>query len=310
MKRLAPLVIAVIFGIVSASSAFGLQLPGPLVSTDWLQSHLADKKLVVIDLRSETDQSAYEKGHIPGARFLAWEDVRAKAVNQEGANLDYAVPSSAELEKRMQKLGVQKDSSVVIVSTWENPANAAMATRLYWTLKYYGDSAVAVLDGGTARWIAEKLKTEAGSATPALGNFRVQGKDESIRITAPAVLKAVEDKNAIIVDGRTPDFFRGEKKKGYVATSGHIPKAVNIPMPELLDPATQRLKSASSLKEIFLSRGITPDKPVIVYCDSGHLSTLVWFALKEVCGYPDVRQFDSSLHEWTKNPACPMVLGD
>ncbi len=309
MKRLPPVVIAVILNVLSACSAFGLQVPGPLVSTKWLQSHLSDKNLVVIDLRSDKDQDDYKKGHIPGARFFAWEDVRAESVSQEGTSLDYAIPPTAEFEKRIRELGVQKDSSVVIASTWENPANAAMATRLYWTLKYYGASSIAVLDGGTASWIVEKLKIEAGSVTPASGNFRAKGKDESIRITAPAVLKAVENKTAQVVDARTPDFFSGEKKKDYVAASGHIPNAVNIPMFELLDPATKQLKSASRLKELFLSKGITPDRPVIVYCDSGHLSTFTWFALKEVSGYPDVRQFDSSLHEWTKKPTRPMVLG-
>lgn len=307
MKRLLLNLITGFSILFSLSTAFALQLPGALVSTDWLQANLSDKSLVVIDLRKETAHDDYKKEHVPGARFFAWEDVRAEGLNQEGAKLEYKVPTPAEFEKYIQALGVNADSSVVIVSTWEDPSSAAMATRLYWTLKYYNLSSVAVLDGGMTRWKADNKKADAGSISPALGNFKVLKTNEGIRATSSTVLNAHETKSALILDARTPDFFKGEKKKDYVSAAGHIPGAINTPMTELIDPATKRLKSAESLKELFNSKGLRSDKQVIVYCDSGHLSTLEWFALKEIAGFQDVKQFDSSLHEWTKSQAHPMT---
>lgn len=307
MKRLLLNLITGFSILFSFSTAFALQLPGALVSTDWLQGNLSDKSLVVIDLRKETAHDDYKKAHIQGARFIAWEDVRAEGLNQEGAKLEYKVPTPAEFEKYIQALGVNANSSVVIVSTWEDPSSAAMATRLYWTMKYYNHSSVAVLDGGMTRWNAENKTVDAGAITPAPGNFRVAMANEGIRATSSTVLNAHEKKSALILDARTPDFFKGEKKKDYVGAAGHIPGAINTPMTELIDPATKRLKSTESLKELFNSKGLKSDKTVIVYCDSGHLSTLEWFALKEVVGFQDVKQFDSSLHEWTKSQARPMT---
>jgi thiosulfate/3-mercaptopyruvate sulfurtransferase len=307
MKRLLLKLITGISILLSLSTAFAVPLPGAVVSTDWLQANLAGKNLVIVDLRKESASDDYKKAHIPGARFIAWEDVRAEGPNQEGAKLEYKVPTPAEFEKYIQALGINADSSVVVVSTWEDAGSAAMATRLYWTMKYYNLSSVAVLDGGMMRWKAENKVVETGAVMPAPGNFKAAKANEDIRATSSTVLSAHDKKSALILDARTPDFFKGEKKKDYVGAAGHIPGAINTPMTELIDPSTKRLKSVDSLKALFASKGVGSDKSVIVYCDSGHLSTLEWFALKELAGYKDVKQFDSSLHEWTKNPARPMA---
>lgn len=296
---------AVVLGFTSVPQA-SEKTAGALIDTAWLAAN-KDPNLVVLDVRKPQEMDKYLAGHIPGARFVAWDAVRREKTIGK-LKLSYAMPSPRQFEEIAQAAGITKNSFVVVSSDWSSVSNATLATRLYLTLQYYGVDS-AVLNGGTTKWIAENKPLEKEAPKVKKSKFKAKVSQPSLILTATDVEKAMmNDKNLLLLDGRAPEFYRGEKKKDYVAALGHIPGAVNVNGSVILDKNTGMLKDAETLKKIFADAGVTPDKRIIAYCDSGHLSTGAWFVLTKVLGYKQVQMFDNSLHEWTMDPKRPMKL--
>lgn len=308
---------------VAAPSAHALDLPGPLVQTDWLAKNLQDKTLVVLDVRADTKSFTAKAaapsipgmnpcgakkspgetaGHIPGARLWDWKTVRTKRTI-DGMELDGMVPARDQVEALMRGLGVNNDSAVVIVVDAGDTATFTFATRVYWTLKYYGHDKVAVLDGGTVKWKAENRPLSSETSAPAPGNFSARAERREMLASTADVEAAVKAKSAQLVDGRTASYYLGQEKKDYVYANGHIPGAKNVAHTQLVDPKSHAFKSVADLKGLVSGAGIDPTKPTITYCDSGHLSTGQWFVLSELMGNKNAKLYDGSMHEWTKrNP--------
>ena len=123
----------------SAMAADGVVHPEMIVSAKWLSEHLTDPKVIVLHVAEK--HSEYDKGHIPGARFLALEDF----IEGEDAEL----PTTEKLKDTFEKLGVNDDSRVVIYTTAWYP----MAGRAFYTLDYLGHGdRTALLDGGIDEW--------------------------------------------------------------------------------------------------------------------------------------------------------------
>ncbi len=309
---------------IVATTSFAVELPGPLVSTDWLAKNLQDKNLVVLDVRADTKSftakaaaapsipgmnpcgakksKAETAGHIPGARLWNWKTVRTKRTI-DGMELDGMVPARDQLEAMMRELGVNNDSVVVITADAAETSTFTFATRAYWTLKYYGHDKVAVLDGGTVKWKAENRPTSSDASTPSAGSFTARAERREMLATTADVEAAVNNRNAQLVDGRTASYYLGQEKKDYVYAKGHIPGAKNIAHTQLVDEKTHAFKSGADLKKLASGAGVDPSKPTITFCDSGHLSTGQWFVLSELLGNKNARLYDGSMHEWTKrNP--------
>ncbi len=193
MGRLIPLLF--LFG---AAPGHALQVPGPLVDTEWLANNL--DKVVVLDVRRDANsfirkaggggevggvQACGAKGaapavsgHIPGAALIEWKDLAVK--QKEGDKEIYdQVPDKAAFEKLMQQSGVNADSAVVVVNPGDGAPAVADGTRLYWNLKYYGMDNVAVLDGGVAKWAEEKRKIEYGRGKPGKGNWQATAERQA-----------------------------------------------------------------------------------------------------------------------------------
>jgi thiosulfate/3-mercaptopyruvate sulfurtransferase len=304
MKKL--LIVAVaITALLLASFAAAVQLPGPLVDTEWLAKNMGEKQLVIVDVRLEDDIGKY--GFIPNARLWKWADVRVDRI-VKGVALEGMLPTKEQFETLMKNLGVNNDSVVVIVPVSSTPSTLTMGTRAYWTFKYFGFKDVALLDGGTFKWIAEKREVlKAPSEVKAAGNFKVKSEDDSISASTEEIIDVIKNKNVQLIDGRTPDFYLGKKKKDYVYAKGHIPGSKNIPHTSLINPDTKTFRPVSELKQLFSDNGIDVNKPAITYCDSGHLSTGLWFVLHELLGNKNVKQYDGSMHEWTKDANRPVT---
>lgn len=310
-----------IMSLTLATGASALDLPGPLVQSDWLAKNLLDKGLVVLDVRADTKSFSASTsgapaipgmntcgakkskgetaGHIPGARLWDWKSVRTKRA-VDGLELDGVVPTKEQFEAKMRELGVNNDSAVVLTADAGDTPSLTFATRAYWTLKYFGHDKVAILDGGTAKWKADKkeMTAEAGTVTP--GNFAARTERREMLASAADVEAAVQSKQSQLVDGRTASYYLGQEKKDYVFAKGHIPGAKNVAHTQLVDDKTHTFQSAEALKKLLTGAGLDPAKPTITYCDSGHLSTGQWFVLSEVLGNKSARLFDGSMHEWTK----------
>ena len=254
-----------------------------LVSTDWLSQHLADQRLVILHVSG--NRTAFDAGHIPGARFVPLSDL---VVTRDG--IPNELPAPADLKKVLEAAGVSDDSRVILYGD----ASVLPATRAYFTFDYLGHGEqAALLDGGLEKWRSEGKSLSKDVVTPAPGHFTPQLKADIV-VQMDAV-KQMSSKPAaataeILLDARPAADYRGEK-------GAHIPGAVNSYwMDSQASKDNQALRSEAALRTLYESLGVTPDKKVVTYCNSGMQASQSYFTLKYL-GY-DVKRYDGSMSEW------------
>ena len=262
-----------------------------LVTTDWLAKRLVDEDGIVV---AEVDENPdlYDEGHIPGAVKLHWrEDLQDP--------LERDIVDKVEFEHLMSSRGIGNDTTVVLYGDKNN----WFAAYAYWYLKIYGHEDVRIVDGGRQKWIDEgrDLTTDAPALAPV--RYSAREADESIRVRRDVVLAGLGQKGRALVDVRSPQEFSGElmAPPGYeqegASRTGHIPTAKSIPWAQAVrDDGT--FKSADELRKLYGGKGVTPEKEVLAYCRIGERSAHTWFVLRELLGYPDVKNYDGSWTEW------------
>jgi thiosulfate/3-mercaptopyruvate sulfurtransferase len=262
-----------------------------LVTTEWLAEHLADDNLVVAEVDENPD--LYEDGHIAGAVKLHWRDDLQDPIERD-------IVDKAEFERLMGSRGIGNDTSVILYGDKNN----WFAAYAYWYLKLYGHEDVRILDGGRQKWIDEARELTTETVEPVSASYTAKDADESIRVRRDNVLRGLENggKRAL-VDVRSPQEYSGElmAPPGYeqegASRTGHIPTAQSIPWAQAVrDDGT--FKSTDELRELYGAKGVTPEKEVLAYCRIGERSAHTWFVLRELLGYPDVKNYDGSWTEW------------
>jgi thiosulfate/3-mercaptopyruvate sulfurtransferase len=274
----------------------------PLVSAQWLNGHLTDSKVVVLDIRSAIDGSTAEtfaKGHIPGA---VYSDYDKGGWRVERGGVPFMVPTTAELEKLIGELGIDEDSHVVVVPAGVNVSDFGAAARTYWTLKYAGIGNVSILDGGLASWTAAGLKLDTGAHSPSPAIFTAT-IDKSILAPASEVEKIEASGGATLVDARPASFYSGKEKAPQAQAYGHIPGALSLDSAEFYDDKTNRLKPKT---ELAAAAAHLPDGPAVAYCNTGHWAATDWFVLHELLGRANARLYAGSMVEWTSNASRPV----
>ena len=274
--------------------------PDALVETDWLAEHLNDPKVRIIEV--DEDTTAYEKNHVPGAASWNWTTDLHAEVGREYIDQD-------GLSKLLQQAGV--DDTTVALYGGNNNWFAAYA---YWILKLRGFDAVKLLNGGRKKWELESRELTRDVPSLASTGFEIGGSDRpEIRALRDEVLAKVGGTSGL-VDVRSPEEYRGEKlapdhlPQEQSQVPGHIPGAANIPWGKAAkDDGT--FKSADELKALYEAEGITPDREVIAYCRIGERSSHTWFALQELLGYPNVKNYDGSWTEYGSLVGAPVEKG-
>lgn len=297
--------------VVCSLTQAAVELPGPLVSPQWLNEHLGDVNVIAVRhgtesfTRAPTFKTSDNKktltgfgGHIPGALLLDFGKSRVPRM-VDGREINWLLPAQADFQKLMRDVGVKADRPTVIVSEGAGGADLDMAARVYWSMKVYGDSHLAVLNGGTMGWINAGLPiaTDApmqggGDWTAASANMRYVASSDDV---AAAVGKAQ------IVDARPMPFFVGLVKKPNIGSAGHIKGAVNLP-PDVRTTdidGSARYLTAAEYSKILPHLNIKSDAASITYCNTGHLASGAWFVLSEVMNNPNVKLYDGSMYEWT-----------
>jgi thiosulfate/3-mercaptopyruvate sulfurtransferase len=274
--------------------------PGALVETDWLEAHLGDPNVRVIEV--DEDTTAYEKGHIAGAAGWNWKsDLHTKV------GRDYV--DQAGLTELLRAAGVGPDATVILYGGNNN----WFAAYAYWILKYRGVDNVKLLNGGRKKWELESRELTA--EVPAFDRTDVT-VDASDRPEFRAFRDEVISKigASAMVDVRSPEEYRGEKlapdhlPQEQSQVPGHIPGAANIPWVKAAnDDGT--FKSADELQALYGDAGVTADKEVIAYCRIGERSSHTWFALRELLGYDNVKNYDGSWTEYGSLVGAPVELG-
>lgn len=273
---------------------------GPLVSTAWLQDHLADEHLVVLEV--DEQPLIYSIGHVPGARNVEWRRDLQDHLTRD-------IPSPEGIRELWQRLGIGPDSTVVLYGDKNN----WYACFAYWLFTLYGLPRLALLDGGRQLWLSEGRPTTtdipgAGKAartpTPRL--------DAASRATWRDVLDVPPQ--TVLLDVRTLAEYTGEllTEPGYPQEAaqrpGHIPGARSAPWNIATNPDGTFLHP-DALRALYDEHAVVPGRPVVTYCRIGERSAHTWFALHELLGLDDVRNYDGSWTEWGSMIGMPVELG-
>lgn len=278
----------------------------PLVSTDWLAGRLGDPGIKVLDATwympgtPRDPEAEYADGHIPGAmRF----DI--DAISDHASELPHMLSAPADFATAMRRLGVNAASFVVVYDS----EGLFSAPRAWWNLRAMGHDAVAVLDGGLPRWIAEGRPLETGWREAGHGDFKAHPVSTLIA-DLDRVRDALDSGLARVVDARAAPRFRGdvpEPRPGL--RSGHMPGAVNVPWSAVVGAAPDvALRSAKELRSVFEAAQVDLSAPIITTCGSGISASVLALALARL-GRFDVPVYDGSWTEWGGRLDTPVATG-
>jgi thiosulfate/3-mercaptopyruvate sulfurtransferase len=286
----------------------------PLVDVATLEERLDDPGVLVLDATVVLDRppgggpytpvsgrAAYDDEHIPGAGFA---DLIG-ALADPAAPFPFALPSPERFARAATALGIGPGVHVVAYAQ-ESPM---WATRLWWLLRFFGFDAASVLDGGLPAWRAFGLEVSDEPVAPRAAPAPLVPRPREQLLARRSDVEAVAggDASACLVNALSERVFRGEGPTSY-SRPGRIPRSVNVPWADLVDPDTHRFRSPSQLAARLDAAGARAGTPVIAYCGGGISATVDVFALSLV-GRDDVRLYDGSLTEWTADPSLPVDVG-
>jgi len=264
--------------------------PEYLVDTEWVASHLNDANVRIIE--SDEDPLLYPMGHIAGAVQVDWFSTLQHPVRRDFV-------SKEQFEEMCAKLGITNDTAVIFYGDKSN----WFACYALWVFQYYGHNNVKIMNGGRAKWEQEKRPLVKETPSYARTAYSAKEADKSIRAFRDEVLAHSNAKKAL-VDVRSPKEYSGEMlhmpnypQEG-ATRGGHIPAAVSIPWSQAVNEADATFKTTEELVALYEGKNIKADGDVIAYCRIGERSSLTWFVLKYLLGYPNVKNYDGSWTEW------------
>ena len=280
----------------------------PLVTTDWLEKHLNDPDIRIVELRGEvrppseppphyiTDRAGYDEAHIPRAVFIDWQ---VDIVEPGSPSNDVASPD--RFAALMGDLGIDNDTTVVV---YDNAANM-FACRFRWALRYYGHEKVCILDGGWRKWLAEGRPVSAEVPRFKSTTFAPR-VNAGLKATAGEIAAGIAAEALQLIDVRSAAEYAGEASRAEFG--GHIPTAIHLPRGALVaDDGT--LKPVDELRAAFANAGVATDaSDTVIYCNSGVSATYGMLAL-EVAGASNLRIYDGSWKEWGNDPTTPKATG-
>ncbi len=271
-----------------------------LVSVEWLQQHLQDHDLRIVDCRWVLGQAGegrrqYEAGHIPGAVHL---DIDEQLTGKEGPGR-HPLPSRFNFQKLIVSIGVSKSTHVVVYDA----GHGMPAPRLWWLLKFYGHDNVSVLDGGWEGWLKEGGPVQTEIQEYSSGDFTARPKRKWV--VDKATVDARRDETAaLLIDARASERYRGEVEP-IDAKAGHIPGSENFPYAQTIDPATGRFLPAETLKAEFKKIGVDATRDIVCYCGSGITACTAILALK-IAGF-EAQLYEGSWSDWSADANLPVA---
>ena len=271
-----------------------------LVTADWVDEHLDDDKVVLVEV--DEDTTAYDKGHLKGAVKIDWKQDLQDPVRRDFVN-------KQQFEALLSERGVGNDDTVVLYGGNNN----WFAAYAYWYFKLYGHDDVRLLDGGRKKWELDSRELTEDAPNRAKTSYTAGDQDASLRAYRDEVVKAIGTQN--LVDVRSPDEYAGRLlapahlPQEQAQRAGHIPTAANVPWSKAANDAGT-FKSDDDLRKLYGEAGIDETKDTIAYCRIGERSSHTWFVLKELLGEQNVKNYDGSWTEYGSLVGVPVVLGD
>ncbi len=267
---------------------------GPLISAPELRERLGD--VTVLDVRYRLGQpdgrERHLAGHVPGAAYV---DLDAALADPPGAGGRHPLPDPARFVAAMRTAGVRRGRPVVAYDDWSGLA----AARAWWLLRHYGHAEVRVLDGAWPAWVAAGGEVEVGPTDPGPGDF------DGVPGSMPVVDADRVTGSGVLLDVRAPERFRGEVEP-IDPVAGHIPGAVNVPLPTNLDDRGH-FRAPADLAAAYAAVGATPGMDVVAYCGSGVTASQTVLAL-ELAGVR-AALYPGSWSGWITDPGRPVARG-
>ncbi len=276
-----------------------------LISTADLARHLDDPVFVIVDCRHnltdvDAGERAYRAAHIPGAAFLHLD--RDLSGAKTGRNGRHPLPEVSALAATFGRTGIDTIKQVVAYDQ-----NGGMwASRLWWLLHWLGHDAVAVLDGGLDKWIAEGRPQTSELPGPRSATFVPMRPGPAA--TADEIVRHLNDGSLFVLDARAPERFRGDLEP-LDPVAGHIPGAHNRPYGENLTSQGSFKPAALLRSEFEALLGDTPPSAVVHHCGSGVTACHNVLAMS-VAALRGSRLYPGSWSEWIADPAKPVARGD
>ncbi|HEX6356844.1 sulfurtransferase [Actinophytocola sp.] len=270
-----------------------------LVTAEWAEQNLETPGVVFVEV--DEDTSAYDGGHIPGAVKIDW-----KTELQDPVRRDFV--DRAGFEKLLSAKGIGNDDRVILYGGNNN----WFAAYAYWYFELYGHQHVQLLDGGRKKWELDGRPLSKDPVTRDETSYSAKDQNLAIRAFRDEVVEAINAKN--LVDVRSPDEFSGKLlapahlPQEQAQRAGHIPSAINVPWSKAANE-DGTFKSEEELRELYKEAGIDESKATIAYCRIGERSSHTWFALHELLGYTDVKNYDGSWTEYGSLVGVPVEIG-
>ena len=268
-------------------------MTGALVSTQWLDDHLNDPDVRVIEVSSTEDADTSIGGHIPGAAKVFWKDFCWHATDRE-----FATPE--EMAERLSAIGVTPETKLVLCG---DPVQ--YGTYAYWILTMAGHRNKAMLDGVLTKWARDGRAVAARASTYERMPYAPGNADMTTRVGRDDVLAGLGRETRLLLDVRSPEEYGGERVMPPpdfdhgAERKGRIPGAVHLHYLDLLND-DDTFKTADEMLALLAAVGASPDSPseIIAYCRLSHRATLAWFAMTHILGFDNVRIYDGSWTEW------------
>jgi thiosulfate/3-mercaptopyruvate sulfurtransferase len=272
-----------------------------LVSAEWAGKHLSTPGVVFIEV--DEDTTAYDRGHLPGAIRLDWKKDLQDPVRRGPLTKE-------QFEALLSACGVSHHDTVILYSGNNN----WFAAYAYWYFKLYGHRDVKLLDGGRKKWEMEnRTFVKYGVSRPPTGYTAAHDQNLAIRAFRDEVLGAIGDQN--LVDVRSPDEYAGRLvapahlPQEQAQRAGHIPTAISVPWSKTANE-DGTFKSDNELRALYAEAGFDESRGTIAYCRIGERSAHTWFALHELLGHANVKNYDGSWTEYGSLVGVPVALGD
>ncbi|MGD1904360.1 MAG: sulfurtransferase [Leptolyngbyaceae cyanobacterium] len=270
--------------------------PEVLVDTQWLEDHLHDANLRILEV--DMSPEPYKAAHIPGAMY--WNIFTD--LLQPDLHMNLQVDAMAAL---LSRSGITAETIVIAYGSYPGTGG-----WIFWLLNLFGHRHVRVVNGGHQKWMAEGRPVTDQLSTFAPTQYRVSPPDQQLRIAQTAVHQAMNNPDQVLLDVRTLAEYRGEqflmKPPEGEERAGHIPGAIHLEHLQTLNE-DGTFKSLDALQALYQDHGITPDREILPYCAIGARAGYIWFVLKYLLGYPQVRNYDGSWNEWSRIPDAPVA---
>jgi thiosulfate/3-mercaptopyruvate sulfurtransferase len=280
--------------ILVALAVLAQSSSGLLVSPRELAAMLTDPAVVVVAVGNQPGE--FEAGHVPGARFVRYADI---APDIDG--MPSELPPPEQLRRVLAAAGIGDHSKVIIYGS------PIAATRLFFTLDFFGHPYARVLNGGLNAWKDGGGAIETGPARATASTASLTPKVNADRVVSADWLKQRLSSPAITLLDARPDaeFTGADDGMNGMHVKGHLPDAQQLVWNSLLDSSGKFLPDAE-LRKKYEAIGAAKGTPLVSYCMVGMRASVTYFVARHL-GY-DARLYDGSIVDWTRRKL-PAVMG-